>query len=88
MKADRVSAIAAAAAHDLNNELTVILSSVADSILALDPGHPARPLLFELQSAARRSAGKVSVLLNYSLRGGYRPAAATVESLLSSERPA
>jgi len=34
-KADRACAIAAAAAHILNNDLTVILSSVEDSILSL-----------------------------------------------------
>ena len=81
-KADRTCAIAAAAAHDLNDELTVILSSVTDSILALEPGHPARPLLFDLRSAAQRCAWKASGLLNYSASRGVRPAAATLESLL------
>lgn len=80
--ADRVCAVAAAAAQDLNNELTVILSSVTDSILALEAGHPARPLLLDLQSAAQRCAWKASGLLNYTTRQGTRPVAATLESLL------
>ena len=81
-KTDRACAVAAAAAHDLNNELTVILSSVTDSILALEPGHPARPLLLELRSAAQRCAWKASGLLNYSARRGARPSPAPMESLV------
>lgn len=85
MNVDRANAIAAAAAHDLNDELTVILISVTNSILALEPGHPARPMLFDLQSAAQRCAWKVSGLLNYSVLRGARPAAVTMESLLDQE---
>lgn len=83
-KADRVCAVAAAAAHDLNNELTVILSSVTSSILALEPGHPARPFLLDLQSAAQRCAWKASGLLNYTARHGALPVSATLESLLDT----
>ena len=79
---DRACAVAAAAAHDLNNELTVILSSVTDSISALEPGHPARTLLLELRSAAQRCAWKASGLLNYSVRRGTRPSPAPMESLM------
>jgi hypothetical protein len=82
LKADRVCAVAAAAAHDLNDELTVILSSVTSSILALEAGHPARLFLFDLQSAAQRCAWKTSGLLNYSARHGAQPVAGTMESLL------
>ena len=67
-KNDRACAVAAAAAHDLNNELTVILSSVTTSIAALEADHPARPWLLELRSAAQRSAWKVSGLLNFAGR--------------------
>jgi len=79
---DRACAIAAAAAHDLNNELTVILSTVTASILALEPGHPARPLLQDLRRAAQRCAWKASGLLNYSARRGARPSPAEMESLI------
>ncbi|HEY2012633.1 MAG TPA: hypothetical protein VGH38_03980 [Bryobacteraceae bacterium] len=81
-KNDRACAVAAAAAHDLNNELTVILSSVTDSILALEPGHPARSLLLDLRSAAQRCAWKAAGLLNYSARRGVRPSPADMESLI------
>ena len=39
-KPDRSSAVAAAAAREFNDELTVILSSVSDSIDALSPDIP------------------------------------------------
>ena len=85
-KADRLCAIAAAAAHDLNDELTVILSSVTSSLRELEPGHPARELLLDLQSAAQRCAWKASGLLNFSARGGARPSAATFERLVEEDR--
>ena len=85
-KADRLCAIAAAAAHDLNDELTVILSSVTASLRELEPGHPAREMLLELRSAAQRCAWKASGLLNFSARRGARPSAATFERLVEEER--
>ena len=85
-KADRLSAIAAAAAHDLNDELTVILSSVTSSLRELEPGHPARDMLLDRQSAAQRCAWKASGLLNFSARHGARPCAATFERLGAEER--
>jgi hypothetical protein len=85
-RADRTYALTAAAAHDLNEELTVILSSVTSSIRALEPGHPARGLLLDLQSAAQRCAWNASRLLNYSARRGARPTAATFERLIEEER--
>jgi hypothetical protein len=81
-KSDRASAVAAAAAHTLNNNLTVILSSVADTILALEPGHPARPLLVDLQSAAERCAATASTLLFYGRRSGARPTPARLECVI------
>ena len=83
-KADRVWAVAAAAAHDLNDELTVILSSVTNSIQTLEAGHPARPLLLDLQSAAQRCAWKASGLLNYSAHHGAQAVAAPMEALLDN----
>ncbi len=83
-KADRLSTAAAAVAHDLNNELTVILTSVARSIEALEPGHPSRELLLDLQGAAQRCAWKTSGLLNYSVRLGARPVAASFEDFVDA----
>ena len=52
--ADRACAVAAAAAHDLNDELTIIVNTTSHSLETLEPGHPARPLLLDLQRAAQR----------------------------------
>jgi hypothetical protein len=84
-RTDRVCAVAAAAAHDLNEELTVILSSITHSLRRLEPGHPARPALLDLQSAAQRCAWKSSGMLNFSARKGARPSAATMEALVADE---
>jgi hypothetical protein len=85
-RADRICAVAAAAAHDLNDELTVILSSVTTSIRAVAPDHPARPMLLDLQSAAQRCAWKASGLLNFTARSGARASAATLERLIDEAR--
>jgi hypothetical protein len=84
-RADRICAVAAAAAHDLNDELTVILSSVTGALRALEPRHPARALLLDLQSAAQRCAWTASGLLNFSARAGARPSASTFERLAEQE---
>jgi hypothetical protein len=78
----RAYAVASAAAHDLNDELTIIFSSVCDSISALPPGHPAREMLLDARSAAQRCAWKASGLLNYTTRAGLPPIRSSLESLL------
>ncbi|HTW63014.1 MAG TPA: hypothetical protein VME17_00300 [Bryobacteraceae bacterium] len=84
-----MSTAAAAVAHDLNNELTVILTSVTRTIEALEPDHPSRDLLLDLQGAAQRCAWKACGLLNYSVQLGGRPVAAAFEDLIGSvEGPA
>jgi hypothetical protein len=83
-KADHAYAVAAAAAHDFNNELTVILSTVFDSIRALEPGHPARPHLLDLQEAAQRCSRTTSGLLAFSFSRGARVCAAPFESLITN----
>ena len=83
-KADHAYAVAAAAAHDFNNELTVILSSVANSIMSLEPGHPARPHLLDLQEAAQRCTRTTSGLLAFSFSRGARVSPAPFESLIAN----
>ena len=78
----RASAVAAAAAHDLNNELTIVMSAATKATGMLEPGHPARLLLLELWSAAQRCAFMTSALLNYSARNGTRPSPSPMESLI------
>jgi len=74
LKTDRVCAIAAAAAHGLNNELTVILNSVSNSIPTLEPGHPARPDLLDLHLAVLRCSQITAGLLEFSTTTGGRAA--------------
>ena len=79
---DRVSAVAAAAAHDLNDELTIILNGAACSIVLLEPDHPARPFLDEVRWAAERCVWKTSGLLSFGARRGLRPVAVPMERLM------
>jgi hypothetical protein len=85
MNADRILGVTAAAAHDLNDELTVILSSVVASIRELAPGDPVREKLLDLQAAAQRCAWTASGLLNFSARRGARPTAATFERMVEED---
>jgi hypothetical protein len=80
--ADRACAVAAAAAHDFNNELTVILNSVTGALATVDAEHSAHALLLDLQAAAQRCVWKASGLLNYSARVNPKPVRASFEYLI------
>ena len=80
--AKRACAVAAAAAHDFNNELTVILSSAANALHALDASDPARVLLLDIQAAAQRCVWKTSGLLNFSARVNPEPVRASFDYLI------
>jgi hypothetical protein len=79
---NRAVAVAGAAAHDFNNELTVIVSSVSAALATLPPGHPAREMLLEIQAAAQRCVWKAAGLLNYSARMSTSPVRASFEYLI------
>jgi hypothetical protein len=86
--ADRACAVASAAAHDLNDEFTIIINSASLALEMLEPGHPSRPLLLELEHAAHRCIWKTSGLLNYNVRR-VRPLNVSMERLiLESVQPA
>lgn len=74
--------MAAAAAHDFNNELTVILSGVMDALQSLGPQHPVRPLLLDIEAAAQRCVWKTYGLLNFTARVNPRPVHASFEYLI------
>jgi hypothetical protein len=80
--ANRACAVAAAAAHDLNNELTVIVNSVTRALGTVDNGHPAHQLLLDLQASAQRCTWKASGLLNFSARVNPTPVRASFEFLI------
>ena len=84
-KSDQACALAAATAHDFNNELTVILSSASTLIAELEPGHPARERAFALQDAAQRCARKTSGLLRYGLKRGARATRTSLECLFEED---
>jgi hypothetical protein len=81
-RTNRACAVAAAAAHAFNNELTVILSGVTDVLHSLGPQHPARPLLLDIQAAAQRCVWKTYGLLNFSARVNSSPIRASFEYLI------
>src|SRR5258708_29190045 len=70
---DRASAVAAAAAHDINDEMTIILNSAWVSMHLLEPGHPARLLLYDLSAATQRCVWKTAAILNFTARQGVIP---------------
>jgi hypothetical protein len=80
----RACAVAAAAAHDLNNELTVILSSVTVVLATVGDKDPTLSLLLDLQAAAQRCVWKASALLNFSARVSAGPVRASLEYLIES----
>ena len=81
-KTDRAAAVVAAAAHDVNDELTVIMNAVAESLDALSPAHPLYFGLIEAQCAAHRLARRAEEMLGFSARRGLRPAPSCMEALL------
>ena len=84
-KAARACAISAAAAHDFNNELTVILNGVTSALSAIEADHPARQWLVDVRAAAQRCAWKTSGLLTFSARTHPTPVHASFEYLLESD---
>jgi hypothetical protein len=85
--ADRACAVAAAAAHDFNDELTIIVNSASKSILLLEPGHPARPYIADIETAVQRCVWKAAGLLTYTARRGVRPVSATMERVVTEVEP-
>ena len=81
-KTDRATAVVAAAAHEFNDELTVILNAVAETLEALPKAHPLYRGLIEAQYAAHRCAQRAEGMLCFSARRGLRPAPSCVEALL------
>jgi hypothetical protein len=88
MRAERTCAVAAAAAHDLNEELTVILSALSLAVISMraEKDHPAYAFLLETMSASQRCAWKVSGLLNFTARYGARGNSHTMERTIEESR--
>jgi hypothetical protein len=69
-KAERPFVVAVAVADELNDELTIILNSVAESLATLDFNHPARELLADVKHSAERCVWRTNGLLEYGRRRG------------------
>jgi len=83
IRIDRAYVVAAAAARDFNDELTVILSSIDAAAATLEAGHPALAFLTDVQNAAQRCVWKSAGLMEFSSRRGVRPSATRLEHLLA-----
>jgi hypothetical protein len=73
--------VAATVAHDLNEELTVILNSVAHTIETLETDDPAYPLMAEVLASVQRCSWRASKLLNFCASKGH------VSGKLMAQRP-
>jgi hypothetical protein len=79
---ERAWAVAAAAARDLNDQLTIVLSSVDVGLDELELADPLRGTLLALRAAAERCAYTTGVLSKFSWKRGARPGAASIEGLV------
>jgi hypothetical protein len=84
--ATRARAVMAAAGRDLNDELTILFTSVDESLKMCAPGDPVRHLLLDMRAAAQRCAWKASGMLNYAARRGVgRIGCASLEYLIEGD---
>ncbi len=72
-KMESVGRLAGGVAHDFNNMLGVILGNTELALEALEPSHPVRADLLEVQDAARRSADLTRQLLAFARRQTVTP---------------
>jgi hypothetical protein len=80
--AGRAYAIIAAAARDLNDELTVILNGIAHAAAELDADDVMQARLAEAQDAAGRCARMAEMLIRFVARHGARSTTASLKGLL------
>ena len=65
---DRAAAVMTAFAHDMNNNLTIILSATQTALENMADDDPDRPSLIEAKAAAQRCVWKSSGMLNFAAR--------------------
>lgn len=78
-KADKISTIAASAAMELNDEMTVILNGLAVAGRGVN--------MPEVQQAARRAAMTAARLLEFALSNGGRRTPASFAAMVSTVHP-
>ena len=84
MRIDRAYIVASAAARELNDELTVLLSSLDRVVGQLEKEHPALETIAEMQGSLQRCAWKASELLEYASRRGVPPIGVSLERILQA----
>jgi hypothetical protein len=72
---ERIERVAMAVAADVNDELTIVMSAVHELVKATGVDDPRRPLVVEIQGAARRCAWKAQGLLGFVQRAKVEGAA-------------
>ena len=80
---ESVGQLAGGVAHDFNNLLSVILSCVDFAERRLEPGHPVRDDVVEIQNAAERAAALTRQLLMFSRREVVQPEIFALGDLVS-----
>ena len=72
-KMESIGRLAGGVAHDFNNMLGAILGNAELALEAIEPSHPVRADLLEIQAAARRSADLTRQLLAFARRQTFSP---------------
>ena len=76
-----VPQISVCAAHDVNEELTIIFNAAMRSMAAMDAGDPSLLLVRDIRDAALRCAWKAAILLDWCRRQGIHPTPAPLHEL-------
>lgn len=82
IRIDRACVVAAAAARELNDELTVLLSSLDRVVDQLEKEHPALATIAEMEGSLQRCAWKASEMLEFASRRGVPPVGVKLERVL------
>ncbi len=80
--AARIAAVSAAAAHDINDELTIIVGCCELALAETSPDEAIHTDLLELQRAVQRATWKAAGLLHYASRHGGRLPSASMERVI------
>lgn len=86
-KVETIGVLAGGLAHDFNNLLTPILSYAALAATTLEDDAPAKPMMQEIERAARRAADLVSQMLAYAGKGRFAMEAVDLSALVHEMAP-
>ena len=81
-KLEAIGRLAGGVAHDFNNLLTGILGYAGFALDTMDPGHPARNDIIEIERAGVRAATLTSQLLSYARRQMVAPKVVRLSGLV------